>query len=122
MTATITRLPVRESTIERAMKRAERNNQMSVFDFVYPLCVGTVQIAEIEGRCTVEPDRRGFDSLVHLEIEFYQCGGHQTVPATGILRAQVDEWLWRTHQDTIWAGAPRERDPAPYPVSIGGKV
>ncbi len=112
------------TTIERAMKRAERNNQMSVFEFVYPLCVGTVQIAEIEGRCTVEPCDMWHedDAPRRLEIEFYNITDHTTVPAKSVLRAQVDEWLWRTHADDIWAGAPRERDPAPYPVSIGGKV
>ncbi len=86
---------------------------MTAFDFVYPLCVGDVQIAEIEGRCTII-FRLGFHFSQYpseLEIEFNECGSDRTVPAEGILRASVDEWLWRTRSEEIWAGAPRERDP-----------
>lgn len=77
--------------------------KMDQFNFTYPFCIKQIQVAEIDGRCTVyhlTPHSTG------ILIELAEAGGKKWVEPDGAFRAEIDLWLWIHHQDDIKQFAP----------------
>ncbi len=67
------------------------------FNFTYPFA------GEIDGRCMV--NYYGRYHPPHLLIELREDG--EWAEPTGLLRAEIDKWLWENREDSITQFQPR---------------